>query len=112
VGMHTGLTVIGEIGAREKHELLALGEAPNIAARIQSLAAPDTVAISADTSRLVEGYFTVEDLERHTLKRGAEPLQVYRVLRHSGAQSRLDVAGTHGLTPHQGRGQRCTAPAG
>src|SRR5882724_2500805 len=105
VGMHTGLTVIGDIGAGQKHELLALGEAPNIAARIQSLAAPDTVAISADTARLVEGYFTLEDLGRHTLKGVAEPLQVYRVLRHSGAQSRLDVAGTRGLTPLVGREQ-------
>ena len=105
VGMHTGLTVIGDIGAGQKHELLALGEAPNIAARIQNLAAPDTVAISADTARLVEGYFTVEDLGRQTLKGVAEPLQVYRVLRHSGAQSRLDVAGMRGLTPLVGREQ-------
>jgi class 3 adenylate cyclase/predicted ATPase len=105
VGIHTGLTVIGDIGAGQKHELLALGEAPNIAARIQSLAAPDTVAISANTSRLVEGYFMVEDLGRHMLKGVAEPLQVYRVLRHSGAQSRLDVAGTRGLTPLVGREQ-------
>jgi predicted ATPase len=105
VGLHTGLTVIGDIGAGQKHELLALGEAPNIAARIQSLAAPDTVAISADTSRLVEGYFTVEDLGRQTLRGVAAPLQVYRVLRPSGAQSRLDVVGPRGLTPLVGREQ-------
>src|SRR5713101_4614334 len=105
VGLHTGLTVVGDIGAGQKHELLALGEAPNIAARIQSLAAPDTVAISPDTYRLVEGYFTVEALGRQTLRGVAEPLQVYRVLRHSGAQSRLDVAGTRGLTPLVGREQ-------
>jgi class 3 adenylate cyclase/tetratricopeptide (TPR) repeat protein len=105
VGIHTGLTVIGDIGAGQKHELLALGEAPNIAAGIQSLAAPDMVAISTDTYRLVEGYFTVEDLGRQTLRGVADPLQVYRVLRHSGAQSRLDVASMHGLTPLVGREQ-------
>jgi class 3 adenylate cyclase len=105
VGIHTGLTVIGDIGAGQKHELLALGEAPNIAARIQSLAAPDTVAISADTSRLVKGYFTVADLGRHMLKGIAAPLRVYRVLCRSGAQSRLDVAGPRGLTPLVGREQ-------
>ena len=105
VGIHTGITVIGDIGAGQKHELLALGEAPNIAARIQSLAAPDTVAISPDTYRLVEGYFTVEDLGRHMLRGVAAPLQVYRILRHSGAQSRLDIAGTRGLTPLVGREQ-------
>jgi hypothetical protein len=105
VGIHTGLTGIGDIGTGQKHELLALGEAPNIAARIQSLAAPDTVAISADTYRLVEGYFTLEALGLHTLKGVTEPLQVYRVLRHSGAQSRLDVSSTRGLTPLVGREQ-------
>jgi hypothetical protein len=105
MGMHTWLTVIGDIGAGQKHELLALGEALNIAARIQSLAAPDTVPISADTSRLVEGYFPLEDLGLQTLKGVAEPLQVYRVLRHSGAQSRLDVESTRGLTPLVGREQ-------
>ena len=105
VGMHTWLTVIGDIGAGQKHELLALGEAPNIAARIQSLAAPDTVATSADTYHLVEGYFTVEDLGRQTLRGVTAPLQVYRVLRHSGAQSRLDVASTRGLTPLVGQQQ-------
>jgi class 3 adenylate cyclase len=105
VGLHTGLTVIGDIGAVQTHEVLALGEAPNIATRLQSLAAPDTVVISADTYRLVEGYFTVADLGRQTLRGVAEPLQVYRVLRHSGAQSRLDVVGTRGLTPLVGREQ-------
>jgi class 3 adenylate cyclase len=105
VGIHTGLTVIGDIGAGQTHELLALGEAPNIAARIQSLAAPNAVAISAETSCLVEGYFTVEDLGHQTLRGIAAPLQVYRVLRHSGAQSRLDVAGPRGLTPLVGREQ-------
>src|SRR5262245_6035331 len=105
VGLHTGLTVIGDIGAGQTHEVLALGEAPNIAARIQSLAAPDTVAISANTYRLVEGYFTVADLGHQTLRGVAAPLQVYRVLRPSGAQSRLDIVGTRGLTPLVGREQ-------
>jgi class 3 adenylate cyclase len=77
VGLHTGLTVIGDIGAGQKRELLALGEAPNIAARIQSLAAPDTVVISADTSRLVEGYFTVEDLGHQTLRGAVCTLGVF-----------------------------------
>jgi class 3 adenylate cyclase len=73
VGIHTGLTVIGDIGAGQKHELLALGEAPNVASRIQGIAAPDTIAISAETYRLIEGYFTVEDLGLHTLKSVPQP---------------------------------------
>ncbi len=61
IGIHTGLVVIGEIGSSEKHEILALGETPNIAARIQGQAHPDEVMISASTYRLVEGLFECED---------------------------------------------------
>ena len=46
VGIHTGLVVVGALGGGDRHEHLALGETPNIAARLQSLAAPDTVVIS------------------------------------------------------------------
>jgi class 3 adenylate cyclase/predicted ATPase len=105
VGIHTGLTVISDVGSAQKHEMLALGEAPNVASRIQSLAEPDTIAMSADTHRLVQGYFTMEDLGLHSLKGVAEPQQVYRVLQESGAQSRLEIASARGLTPLVGREQ-------
>ena len=62
IGIHTGLVVVGEIGGGAKHEQLALGETPNIAARIQGRAEPDTVAISAATYRLVEGLFECQAL--------------------------------------------------
>jgi class 3 adenylate cyclase len=62
IGIHTGVVVIGEIGSSEKREILALGETPNIAARLQGLAAPDTVVISAATQRLVQGLFACQDL--------------------------------------------------
>src|SRR5262245_46398563 len=57
IGIHTGLVVVGEIGSGVKRELLALGETPNIAARLQGLAKPDTVVLSAATARLVTGLF-------------------------------------------------------
>ena len=50
LGIHTGLVVVGEMGGSGRQEQLALGETPNVAARIQGLAAPDTVAISEATS--------------------------------------------------------------
>jgi predicted ATPase/class 3 adenylate cyclase len=105
VGIHTGLTVVSDVGAGQQHEVLALGEAPNIAARIQGLAAPDTIAMSAVTCRLVEGYFACEALGLQTLKGVAAPVQVYRVLGESGTRSRLDIAATRGLTPLVGREQ-------
>ena len=57
VGIHTGLVVVGEMGGGDRHERLALGETPNIAAKLQGLAAPETVVISALTYRLTQDYF-------------------------------------------------------
>lgn len=93
LGVHTGLVVVGEMGAGGRQEQLAFGETPNIAARLEGLAAPDTVVISATTLRLVQGYFTVESLGPHALKGVATPMLLYRVLAASGVQGRLDAAG-------------------
>ncbi len=105
LGIHTGLVVVGEIGSGGRQEQLALGETPNIAARLQSLAAPDTVVISEATARLIHGYFVCQPLGAQALKGLPQPLQVYRVLEESGAQTRLDVATVRGLTPLAGRGE-------
>ena len=105
LSIHTGLVVVGEMGGGGKHGQLALGEVPNLAARLQGLAAPNTVVISDATSRLVQGYFDCQDLGAQTLRGVAEPVHVYRVLQESGARGRLDVAVTRGLTPLVGREQ-------
>jgi class 3 adenylate cyclase len=105
VGIHTGLVVVGAMGSTGRQEQLALGETPNVAARIQGLAAPNTIAISEATSRLVEGYFTCESLGEHALRGVTQPLKVYRVLEATGIYSRLDMAQTRGLTPLVGREQ-------
>src|SRR5262250_357039 len=72
LGIHTGLVVVGEMGGAGRQEQLALGETPNIASRIQGLAAPDTVVISDATHRLVQGYFACQDLGAQTLRGVAE----------------------------------------
>jgi class 3 adenylate cyclase len=61
IGIHTGLVVVGEVGGGTKREQLALGETPNIAARVQAQAAPNEVWVSAATLRLVHGLFETED---------------------------------------------------
>jgi class 3 adenylate cyclase len=103
LGIHTGLVVVGEIGGGGRQEHLALGETPNIAARLQGLAAPDTIIISEATARLVEGYFISHSLGMQDLKGLAHPLRVYRVLHASETQTRLDVGAIRGLTPLVGR---------
>jgi class 3 adenylate cyclase/tetratricopeptide (TPR) repeat protein len=105
VGIHTGVVVVGEMGGSGRPEQLALGDTPNIAARLQGLASTDTVVISAATLRLVEGFFTCQALGAQDLKGISQPLMVYRVLHASAAQTRLDVATPRGLTPLVGRGE-------
>src|SRR5712691_8994730 len=108
LGIHTGLVVVGAMGGAGRQEQLALGETPNIAARIEGLAAPKTIAVSSATYRLIQGYFACQDLGAQTLRGVAEPLHVYRVLQESGARGRLDVAVTRGLTPLVGRESEVT----
>jgi class 3 adenylate cyclase len=79
VGIHTGPVVVGVMGGGERHEHLALGETPNIAARLQALAPANAVVVSAVTARLVHGAFALEDLGTHTLRGVAEPMMVSRV---------------------------------
>src|SRR5215470_8796647 len=105
IGIHTGLVVVGEMGGGGRHEQLALGEVPNLAARLQGLASSNTLVISDATLRLVQGYFEYRDLGAQTLRGVAQPLHVYQVLGESGATSRLDVAQPRGLTPLVGREQ-------
>jgi class 3 adenylate cyclase len=103
LGIHTGLVVVGEVGSSRRQEHLALGETPNLAARIQALATPDTVVISAATFQLVQGYFTSEDLGVHTLRGVAAPVHVYRMLGASGVQSCLEAVAPRRLRPLVGR---------
>jgi class 3 adenylate cyclase/predicted ATPase len=103
LGIHTGLVVVGAMGTGGRQEQLALGDTPNIAARLQGLTAPDTVVVSAATWRLVQGYFAGHALGPQPLKGVETPVPAYRVLGTSGAQSRLDGMSPRGLTPLVGR---------
>src|SRR5215471_7363872 len=108
LGIHTGLVVVGEMGGAGRQEQLALGETPNIAARIQGLAAPNTIIVSTDTYRLIQGYFECQDLGAQSLRGVTESMHIYQVLSESGATSRLDVAATRGLIPLVGRESEVT----
>jgi class 3 adenylate cyclase len=103
IGIHTGLVVVGEMGSGGRHEHLALGEIPNLAARLQGLAAPDTVVISDATTRLVQGCITFQDLASHILKGMDTQVRVSQVMAASAAQSRLEAAEAMGLNPLVGR---------
>src|SRR5215510_385665 len=92
IGIHTGPVVVGEIGSSVKREMLALGETPNLAARVQGQAEPNTVMISGATYRLVQGFFACEAIGPQSLKNVAVPMELYRVQGGGEAQSRFEVA--------------------
>jgi class 3 adenylate cyclase/predicted ATPase len=104
IGIHTGLVVLGEMGSGEYREQSAVtGEAPNIAARLQELAAPNTVIISPTTYHLVTGLFECQELGPQELKGLSAPLSVYRVVQESEDRDRFEVSVRTGLTPMVGR---------
>jgi TOMM system kinase/cyclase fusion protein len=105
LGIHTGLVVVGDVGGGTRQEQLALGETPNLAARLQGMAAPNTLVISAATVPLLGGFFACQPLGPHLLKGLPQPIEVYQVLSESTARSRLEAVGYTGLTPLVGREQ-------
>ena len=108
IGIDTGLVVAGAPAADESMEDAAVGVPPNIAARLQALAAPDSVVISAAAYRLIAGYFDCRELGFHTIRGISQPMAIYQVLHESGARTRLDVAARRGLPPMQGRDDELT----
>ncbi len=103
IGIHTGPVVISEIGRPERRESLALGETPNVAARVQGQAAPQTVVISTATYQLAHGLFACQELGSRPLKGISTPLSLYQVVSEAAAHSRFDVAFQRGLVPLVGR---------
>src|SRR5262245_40014102 len=103
IGIHTGVVAVGEMGSGSRQEQLALGDTPNMAARLQGLAAPDTVVLSAASFGLIHGYFPYQDLGAHGVKGGPAMRRVYRMLGESGVQSRLEAVVPSRLMPLVGR---------
>ena len=97
VGIDSGAVVVGA-GAGKDADVF--GEAPNIAARVQTEATPDTVLITSATHRLLSGLFVVEELGAQQLKGVAAPIELYRVVRPTGVRSRI---GERGFTSFVGR---------
>jgi len=104
IGIHTGMVVTGEMGEGLTREYLAIGETPNIAARLQGEAAPNTVVVSASTYKLIEGFFACDAPENLILKGFSQPIGVCQIDHVSTARLRLDTV-SEKLAPIVGRKQ-------
>jgi len=106
VGIATGVVVVGDlIGDGAVREQAVVGETPNLAARLQTLAEPGTVLIDANTHRLTGGHFDYRDLGPCAVKGWAEPVPVWQVLGRSGVESRFEAMHKSELSLLFGRGE-------
>jgi class 3 adenylate cyclase/predicted ATPase len=104
IGMHTGLVIVGEMGAGAARLAAdVVGETPNVAARVQSVAEPGQVVITGSTRALVDGFVSVESLGTQELKGVDRPVPLFVVRGETSAISRLQASGRRALTPLVGR---------
>ena len=103
VGISTGLVVVGDlIGSGAAQEQAIVGETPNLAARLQGIAAPNTVVIAEGTRKLLGNLFELEDLGAKDLKGITGPVRAWSALRESAVDSRFEALRT-ATTPLIGR---------
>ena len=104
VGIATGPTVVGDlIGEGASQESAAVGETPNLAARLQGIAEPNSVVVAPDTHRLTTGYFDYRGLGPRTLKGMALPIETWQALGKGTAETRFEAMHGQRLSPLVGR---------
>jgi class 3 adenylate cyclase len=102
IGLHTGTVVLGSIGDDLRMDYTAMGDTTTVAARLQQVAEPGSVLISAATHHLVAGLFETLDRGELTVK-GHAPVRAWQVLHPRLRRSRFEASVERGLTPLVGR---------
>jgi class 3 adenylate cyclase/tetratricopeptide (TPR) repeat protein len=105
IGIATGTVVIGDVLTTEAgvREHAVVGDTPNLAARLQSVAKPGTAVVCANTRRLTEGYFEYHGLGTSVLKGWDEPIDVWQVFRSTGVKNRFEAQHKSKVLPPLGR---------
>jgi class 3 adenylate cyclase len=104
VGIATGLVVVGDlIGSGASQEQAIVGDTPNLAARLQGIARPNTVVIAESTRKLVGNLFELEDLGPQELKGISGPARAWAALRPASVEGRFEAMHPGGLTALVGR---------
>ena len=99
IGINTGAVVVGKIGDDLRMDYTAMGDATNLADRLQSIAEPGAVLVSEHTHHLTKDFFDFSPLGAVQVKGRNAPVVVYRALQPKAVHSRLDAAARRGLTP-------------
>jgi len=105
IGIATGLVVVGDlVGKGAAQEQAVVGDTPNLAARLQALAAPDTTVVAGATRRLLRDRFLLRDLGRQAVKGLAEPVEAWVVEGVASNESRFEAAAVTGFVGREAEG--------
>ena len=103
VGVNSGEVVVRSIGSDLKMDYTAVGQTTHLAARMEQMAMPGSILLTADALRLAEGYVQVKSIGPVNVKGLSEPIEVYEVTGAGPVRSRLQAAAARGLTRFVGR---------
>src|SRR5678810_1186975 len=109
VGLHSGDVVVRAIGNDLHMDYSAIGQTTHLAARMEQLATPGSIRLTAATLRLAEGLVQVNALGQFPVKGLTEPVEVFELTGASTLRRRLQASAARGLTRFVGRQQELTA---
>ena len=108
VGLNSGEVVVRSIGSDLRMDYTAVGQTTHLAARMEQMARPDSILITADALRLAEGFVAVNPLGARTIRGLSGPIDVYELTGASVVRSRLQASAARGLTKFVGRTEEVT----
>jgi len=105
IGINSGAVIVGSIGDDLRMDYTAVGDTSNLASRMQDLANPGSVLVSANTHKLTKAYFEFESIGKVEIKGKEESQEAYELIRPSEVETRIEAAAVKGLTRFVGRKQ-------